>query len=1018
MTEKEKCEFKYNTVEESYRPWTEKTEVHEVPSYRTKNERKRALIRQLKEQGYDELKVHNESDLTENLRQQLQRLNDFVFSEEEWKRFFSEYIADPNDSIIDRTRKFQEDDTYALITDSGRTKNIRLIDRKELYENQLQILDFQTENTEALIILINGIPVVCIELCRQGTELKEAFNHITEYPYEQFESRLFEYIQIYVISNGKKTKYYSNTTRLSHLRELKESGRRKSKKTSNTFEFTSFWSDAKNQRIEKLEDFAATFFSKHTIINILAMYCVLTSEDILLVMRPYQIAAAERILKRIEISTNNKKVGTIQAGGYIWHTTGSGKTLISFKAAQLAVKLPDIKKVLFVVDRKDLDYQTMKEYDRFQKGAANSNTSTKILKQQLEDPSVQIIITTIQKLDRFIVKNRGHAVYKEHIVFIFDECHRSQFGDMHQRITDTFKNYHLFGFTGTPIFEENALKSRKKLRTAAEQPETTEQIFGEMLHSYTILNAIKDENVLPFRIDYLESAGTENDDPKRIESTVRYLLEHFDQKTRRNDSAYRFSSLLNVEEIAVARRPEHPDEKRQEVYLKGFNSILAVSSVKLAKMYYSEIMRQLRKQPGRRLNVALIYSSSTEEDVQTGLLGEENSEDTSDLDEDSREFLKKAIVDYNRIFQTHFDVKGELFQNYYKDVSLRMKNREIDLLIVVNMFLTGFDATTLNTLWVDKNLRQHGLIQAFSRTNRILNSVKTYGNIVCFRNLEKETDEALANFGVKKEKAKDIVLLRKYEDYYYGYQKEKEHYTGYSQLLEEMLSKFPVGREIPEEKQKEFLQLFGNILKLRNILTSFDEFLGHEGIAEQDFQSYQSRYIDCYHQYSSRKEKVQGETEEDVVFELDLIRQIEVNMDYILMLIEKYHSGGSKDQKLLDSIHSSVNASLDLREKRDLIEKYLNSRESGEELEWNEYIEREKQLALQDLINKNHLKPKETQEFMNRAFRDGEMKTTGTDIDKLMPPISRFGGNKRDEKKSGIVRKLTEFFDRFLGLNE
>ena len=812
MTEKEKYEFKYNTVEESYRLWTEKTEVHEVPSYRTKNERKRALIRQLKEQGYDELKVHNESDLTENLRQQLQRLNDFVFSEEEWKRFFSEYIADPNDSIIDRTRKFQEDDTYALITDSGRTKNIRLIDRKELYENQLQILDFQTQNTEALIILINGIPVVCIELCRQGTELKEAFNHITEYPYEQFESRLFEYIQIYVISNGKKTKYYSNTTRLSHLHELKESGRRKSKKTSNTFEFTSFWSDAKNQRIEKLEDFAATFFLKHTIINILAMYCVLTSEDILLVMRPYQIAAAERILKRIEISTNNKQVGTIQAGGYIWHTTGSGKTLTSFKAAQLAVKLPDIKKVLFVVDRKDLDYQTMKEYDRFQKGAANSNTSTKILQQQLEDPSVQIIITTIQKLDRFIVKNAGHAVFKEHIVFIFDECHRSQFGDMHQRITDTFKNYHLFGFTGTPIFEENALKSRKKLKTAAEQPETTEQIFGEMLHSYTILNAIKDENVLPFRIDYLESAGTENDDPKRIESTVRYLLEHFDQKTRRNDSAYRFSSLLNVEEIAAARRSEHPDEKRQEVYLKGFNSILAVSSVKLAKMYYSEIMRQLRKQPGRRLNVALIYSSGTEEDVQTGLLGEENSEDTSDLDEDSREFLKKAIVDYNRTFQTHFDVKGELFQNYYKDVSLRMKNREIDLLIVVNMFLTGFDATTLNTLWVDKNLRQHGLIQAFSRTNRILNSVKTYGNIVCFRNLEKETDEALANFGVKKEKAKDIVLLRKYEDYYYGYQKEKEHYTGYSQLLEEMLSKFPVDREIPEEKQKEFLQLFGNIL--------------------------------------------------------------------------------------------------------------------------------------------------------------------------------------------------------------
>ena len=587
-----------------------------------------------------------------------------------------------------------------------------------------------------------------------------------------------------------------------------------------------------------------------------------------------------------------------------------------------------------------------------------------------------------------MLKIAGHAVYKEHIVFIFDECHRSQFGDMHQRITDTFKNYHLFGFTGTPIFEENALKSRKKLRTAAEQPETTEQIFGEMLHSYTILNAIKDENVLPFRIDYLESAGTENDDPKRIESTVRYLLEHFDQKTRRNDSAYRFSSLLNVEEIAAARRPEHPDEKRQEVYLKGFNSILAVSSVKLAKMYYSEIMRQLRKQPGRRLNVALIYSSGTEEDVQTGLLGEENSEDTSDLDEDSREFLKKAIVDYNRTFQTHFDVKGELFQNYYKDVSLRMKNREIDLLIVVNMFLTGFDATTLNTLWVDKNLRQHGLIQAFSRTNRILNSVKTYGNIVCFRNLEKETDEALANFGVKKEKAKDIVLLRKYEDYYYGYQKEKEHYTGYSQLLEEMLSKFPVDREIPEEKQKEFLQLFGNILKLRNILTSFDEFRGHEGITEQDFQSYQSRYIDCYHEYSSRKKKVQEETEEDVVFELDLLRQIEVNMDYILMLIEKYHSGGSKDQKLLGSIYSSVNASLDLRGKRDLIEKYLNSRESGEELEWNEYIERGK---TDGFTGSDKQEPFETQRdagvyepgvpgWRNEDDRDGYRQTDASDL--------------------------------------
>ena len=653
-------------------------------------------------------------------------------------------------------------------------------------------------------ILVNGLPLVHVELKRRGMAIREAFNQIKRYQRDSFwaGSGLFEYVQIFVISNGTHTKYYSNTTRDQHIKESREG--RRGKKTSNSFEFTSYWADANNRTIPDLDDFAKTFFAKHTILNILTRYCVFTSDKMLLVMRPYQIAAAERILNRIEIAHNYKKMGTREAGGYIWHTTGSGKTLTSFKTAQLATALPYIDRVLFVVDRKDLDYQTMKEYDRFQEGAANSNTSTAVLQRQLEDPDARIIITTIQKLSRFVARNKKHEVYNKHVVLIFDECHRSQFGEMHQAITKAFKKYYLFGFTGTPIFAANAGSGRNPLL------KTTAQAFGEQLHAYTIVDAIRDGNVLPFRIDYVNTMkrkdGAPDEEvwgidteaalgaPERIRAVTSYILDHFDQKTKRNS----YYSL-----------------KGQR--LAGFNSIFAVTSIPMAMKYYTEFQGQLQEQNGE-LAVAIIYSfSANENDPEDGLL--EEGFEPERLDKTSRDFLEEAIQDYNRMFGTNYDTSADKFENYYKDVSMRMKNREIDLLIVVNMFLTGFDATTLNTLWVDKNLRYHGLIQAFSRTNRILNSVKTFGNIVCFRNLRQATDEALALFGDKD--ASGIVLLKSYDDYYHGYDEDGKHYPGYTELIERLQTLYPLDEPIiGEEAQKEFIRLFGAILKQRNMTTS------------------------------------------------------------------------------------------------------------------------------------------------------------------------------------------------------
>ncbi|MBT9146541.1 MAG: Type I restriction enzyme EcoR124II R protein [Syntrophomonadaceae bacterium] len=931
-------------------------------------------------------------------------LNNYTFSDAEWNRFFSECIASSNEGIVEKTRKIQTDHVQILRRDDGLTKNIYLVDKKNIHNNRLQVVNQYEESEGArdtrydVTILVNGLPLVHAELKRRGVAIREAFNQIKRYQRDSFwaASGLFEYVQIFIISNGTHTKYYSNTTRSGYIKESGEGERSKSKKTSNSFEFTSYWADGNNTAIADLVDFTKTFMAKHTLLNVLTKYCVFTSEDSLLVMRPYQIAATERILSRIEISSNYKKTGTLDAGGYIWHTTGSGKTLTSFKAAQLASALPYIDKVLFVVDRKDLDYQTMKEYDRFQKGAANSNASTRVLQKQLEDSTSHIIITTIQKLDRFVAKNKGHEAFKKHVVIIFDECHRSQFGEMHTKIVKSFKQYHLFGFTGTPIFAANAGSGSNPL------PRTTPQAFGNKLHTYTIMNAINDGNVLPLRVEHINTVKMRNNvldknvsaidtesalaDPERIREIVGYILDRFDQKTKRNSSY----SL-------------------QGQRVSGFNSILAVSSIPAAKKYYTELKRQLAER-GRKLNVATIFSYSANE------ADPDEDFNTDSLDQSSRDFLESAIADYNADFNVNYDTSSEKFQNYYKDLSLRMKKREVDLLVVVNMFLTGFDATTLNTLWVDKNLKQHGLIQAFSRTNRILNSVKTHGNIVCFRNLQEETDEAVALFGDKD--AGSILFFKNYEAYYYGYDENGKHQPGYAELIAEIKEKFPLGQAIiGERNQKNFIRLFGSILRLKNILTTLDNFQGNEILSSRDFQDYQSIYIDLYQEFTKDKNAEKEKINDDIVFEIELIRQIEINIDYILMLVAKFHESNCEDKSVLISIDKAIGSSIRLRSKKVLIERFVGTINASTNVDedWRRFVHEQKEIDLAALISEEKLKPEETKKLIDNSFRDGALKATGTNIDKILPPVSRFGSD-RATKKQNVIDKLMKFFEKYFGL--
>ena len=1024
-----------STVVTEYKPQSKRSEA-----YQSEADLEKEFIRLLCELGYERLTIHKEADLIANLRTQLEKLNDYRFTDGEWKRFWDEVLANTNSGILEKTRLIQEDYVQVLRRDNGESKNIQLIDKKCIHNNNLQVINQYAISTEEgaahdnrydVTVLVNGLPLIHIELKRRGVPIREAFNQIDRYQRDSFwaSSGLYEFVQIFVISNGTNTKYYSNTTRFNHIKDTKAQKAKKSK-TSNSFEFTSFWADANNRIIPDLVDFTKTFFCKHTILNILTRYCVFTAENMLLVMRPYQIVATERILNRIEIANNYKKYGTVAGGGYIWHTTGSGKTLTSFKTAQLATKLNYIDKVLFVVDRKDLDYQTMKEYDRFEKGAANSNTSTAVLKRQLEDDNARIIITTIQKLATFIKKNAGHSVFDKRVVIIFDECHRSQFGDMHQAITKYFKKYNLFGFTGTPIFAVNAGVSKSPtLRT-------TEQAFGDQLHAYTIVDAINDKNVLPFRVDYIKTMDAEPDiddkevwdinrekaflAPERIRLVTDYILTHFDQKTYRGDKTYTYSVLQNITEVASAGSKQQIEEIKQKQRVSGFNSIFAVSSVDAAKLYYAEFHRQMAENPQKRLKVAVIYSYGANEEETDGILDEENPEDTSALDQSSRDFLDAAIRDYNGMFHTNYSTDGDKFQNYYKDVSLRMKNKELDLLIVVNMFLTGFDATTLNTLWVDKNLKMHGLIQAYSRTNRILNSIKVFGNIVCFRNLQKRTDDAISLFGDKE--AGGIVLMRGYKDYYFGYEDaDGKYHPGYQDMIEELTTKFPLTEEriTGEQRQKEFIVLFGAILRMRNLLTSFDEFAGSEILSERDFQDYLGRYQDLRDEWKNRKPG--GEKEDitdDIVFEIELIKQIEINIDYILMLVQKYHDSHCDDKEILITIQKAVDASPELRSKKALIETFIAGINDVSDvmLEWRTFVAEEKERQLVTIIQEENLKDEETRRFMDSAFRDGSVKTTGTDIDKLMPPISRFGGGNRTVKKQAIIDKLMAFFNRFFGI--
>ena len=1021
-----------STVVTEYKPQAKRSEA-----YQSEAQLEQEFIRMLQDLGYGYLQIHKEADLIVNLRAQLSKVNNYEFTDGEWERFFKEVLANPSADIAEKSRLIQEDHVQVLKRDNGESKNISLIDKKNIHNNVLQVINQYTVSTDEganhdnrydVTILVNGLPLVHIELKRRGVPIREAFNQINRYQRDSFwaASGLYQFVQIFVISNGTNTKYYSNTTRFNHIKDA-NSHKAQKEKTSNSFEFTSFWADANNRIIPDLIDFTKTFFAKHTILNILTRYCVFTAEKQLLVMRPYQIVATERIINRIEIANNYKKFGSVSGGGYIWHTTGSGKTLTSFKTAQLASKLDYIDKVLFVVDRKDLDYQTMKEYDRFEKGAANSNTSTAVLKRQLEDDGAKIIITTIQKLATFIKKNVGHGVFDKRIVIIFDECHRSQFGDMHQAITKYFKKYHLFGFTGTPIFAANAGVSKNpSLRT-------TEQAFGDQLHAYTIVDAINDKNVLPFRVDYIKTMamGEDIDDkdvwdinrerafmaPERIRMVTEYILEHFDQKTYRGEKTYTFNVLQNIAAVASAGGRDAIDEVKRKQRVSGFNSIFAVASVDAAKLYYEEFQRQMAADPTKRLRVAVIYSYGANEEEADGILDEENSEDTSALDSNSRDFLERAIADYNATFHTNYSTDGDKFQNYYKDVSLRMKNKELDLLIVVNMFLTGFDATTLNTLWVDKNLKMHGLIQAYSRTNRILNSIKTFGNIVCFRNLQKRTDDAISLFGDKE--AGGIVLLRGYNDYYYGYtdNQDKEH-PGFVDMIDELVTKFPLTEEriTGEQRQKEFIALFGAILRMRNLLTSFDEFAGHEILSERDLQDYLGRYQDLRDEWIGRKPK--GEKEDitdDIVFEIELIKQIEINNDYILMLVKKYHDSHCNDKEVLITIQKAIDSSPELRSKKALIENFIAGINDVTDVmtEWRQYVAEEKERQLVAIIQEENLKEPETRKFIEVAFRDGSIKTTGTDITNLMPPMGRFGGSNREEKKQGVIAKLLAFFERF-----
>ena len=1036
-------------------------DVPEKPpgGYQSEAKLENELINQLVRQGYEYIVSGADGFLISNLRRQLEKLNDVKLSDSEWNRLLP-MITNEQMSIVDKTEMIQGKGYILDLTmDNGLKKNIKLIDKTNVHNNLLQVTN-QVEEKEGVYnnrydvtILVNGLPLVHIELKRRGVDIKEAFNQINRYQRDSFWAgkAMFDFVQIFVISNGTETKYYSNTTRYAKEQESVK-GPRKHKTDGNTFEFTSYWTDQENTLLLDIRDFATTFFAKHTILNILTKYCVFNVDKQLLVMRPYQIAATEKILQRIQTAIYNKWQGTIRAGGYIWHTTGSGKTLTSFKTAQLASKMDNIKKVLFVVDRKDLDYQTMKEYDNFEKDCANSNSSAAILRKQLKDPGVSIIITTIQKLSNLMKPNiydndaeLREILTKENIVLIFDECHRSQFGDMHKLIVKKVKKYMMFGFTGTPIFAINTSASSKYTTTA--------QLFGgepdkegkpvKALHTYTIINAIRDKNVLKFHVDYNRTMRMKSDverkqvwgidteealhNPQRISIITRYIIEHFAEKTKQSADAYTMSKLVNVEE--VIKKGRKVDEEKQKIKTRGFNSIFAVDSVDAAILYYDEFKKQLGVNPALRVATIFTFKANEAEVDEWGFEGDENPEDIgTPSSTQSREALDQAIKDYNQMWvpNTNYSTEGDSFQSYYKDVSLRMKNKQIDILIVVGMFLTGFDAKTLNTLWVDKNLKLHGLLQAYSRTNRILNAVKDCGNIVCFRNLEEATNKSLAIFG--DENASGMVFLKSFEDYYSkGYEDDRgKWHEPYTELIKRLLNDFPVegmGNILDEEEKKAFISLLGEILRVRNILSAFDYFTDEAKLVDdmryQDYLGWYNRYYEEFRPNTPKGDK--ENITDDIVFEMDLVKQVQINIRYILSLVQQYHDSNCEDKEIIVKIRKQMDASPDMRDKRDLIEKFIQQMtpESGSDVgeEWDQYIEQEKKKQLDAIIAEERLKPQETEDFMKRAFADGYVTETGTGIAKILPPSNPFKPES-GEKKQTVIDKLKAYLNKFLNTNE
>ena len=1058
-------------VEQEHQTVAAHYEVEPKPAegYQSEAALEKSLIKQLQGQGYEYVQVKDEAGLLVNLRRQLELLNDVVLSDSEWSRLLP-MISNEQMTIADKTEMIQgKGYVLNLRLDNGTTKNIKLIDKTNVYNNRLQVInqyevaDGARKNRYDVTILVNGLPLVHIELKRRGVAIKEAFNQINRYLRDSFWAgrAMFDYVQIFVISNGTETKYYSNTTRCAKEKEA-DGGPRKHKTDGNTFEFTSYWTDQENTLLTDIRDFTTTFFAKHAILNILTKYCVFNVDKQLLVMRPYQIAATEKILLRIQTAINNRWQGTIKAGGYIWHTTGSGKTLTSFKTAQLASKMEQVSKVLFVVDRKDLDYQTMKEYDNFEPNCANSNSSARVLLKQLKDPTVSIIITTIQKLSNLMKPNiydkdesLREILTKENIVLIFDECHRSQFGEMHKLIVKRVKKYLMFGFTGTPIFAVNT--------SAGSKYTTTAQLFGgepdrsattgdacqskkdekptRPLHTYTIINAIRDRNVLKFHVDYNRTMRMKDDverkqvwgidkdealhNPQRISIVTRYIIEHFAEKTKQSADAYSMSKLVNVEE--VIKKGRKAEEEKQKVKTRGFNSIFAVDSVKAAILYYNEFKKQLGDNPALRIATIYTYNANEAETDEWGFGGDENPEDVGNApDMQSRDALEQAINDYNKMFGTSYTTDGDSFQSYYKDVSLRMKNKEIDVLIVVGMFLTGFDAKTLNTLWVDKNLKLHGLLQAYSRTNRILNAVKNCGNIVCFRNLEEATNKSLAIFG--DENASGLVFLKPFEDYYSkGYEDDRgKWHQPYTELVSRLLNDFPVegmAAIIDDEQKKAFILLLGEILRVRNVLAAFDDFTDEAKlIDDMRYQDYLGWYNNYYEDF--RKPTHTGEQEEisdDIVFEMELVKQVQIDIRYILQLVQQYHDTNCEDKEIIVKIRKQMDASPDMRDKRDLIEKFIEQMtpESGSDVgeKWEQYIEQEKKERLDAIISEEHLKPAETEAFMKRAFADGYVTETGTGIAKILPPSNPFLPES-GEKKQTVIEKLKAYLNKFLNTNE